>query len=88
MGVPEPALAKTRVLCRYSYVGWDPEDGKSYVYEDAVVVEVQSSDEIEAAFGRAVKARRRTFEPGFHVGARPSQWELLSYWPENGLSHF
>lgn len=88
MGAPKPGSAKTKVLCIYRFEGFDWEDGAKGEHLDAVVIEVLSSDEIEREFGMAVKARRRNYERGFHVGPMPTQWELVAYLTETDEPRF
>ncbi len=77
---------KTPVLCFYEYVG--RRNGNTVRLTDSVMVEVEFSDQIPAAFEGAMKRRYRNWDAANAVGPQPLGWTLLRYQTATGVANF
>ncbi len=80
---PNPGV---KVLCVFSYYARVPTGTKRYV--DSIMVEVQHSSQVIAAFLDAMEEYRADWNPNDCVNPRPTSVKLESYMPEHGRQRF
>lgn len=74
-----------KVLCFFK--GWAKVSGRTVRFFDSVMIKVQRSQDIEEAF-KWEMARRIANPPDLPAGPLPRAYELMSFLPENGRTHF
>ncbi len=82
----KPWREKTPVLCIYEVVGRDY--SRTVRLMESVMIEVEFSDQILAAFEAAMKRRQECWTIRNSTGPRPVEWTLVRYMTPTGEPNF